>query len=52
MNTPTYFDIQELISIARGELAIAQAGDIEDVINVCAILLDLIEKLNEKDAPK
>ena len=53
MSKSTYFDIQERIADARGALVVARAShDADEILNVCALLLYLINQLNEKDAPK
>jgi|KBSSwiStaDraftv2_1062776.scaffolds.fasta_scaffold4652406_2 hypothetical protein len=49
----TYFDIQEGVEQARQSLrAAAASGDIGDAIVLCALLIELIAMLNQKNAPK
>jgi hypothetical protein len=48
-----YFDIQESIEFARQEITAAgQSGDVDGILGVCELLLSLIERLNERDAPQ
>ena len=49
----TYFDIQERIEEAKGLLAVARVSqEVNEVIDACWLLLNLIAELNEKDAPQ
>lgn len=52
MSTTDWKSISDKIESVRTEIFMARDGDGDDVLNVCELLLSLIEQLNDRDAPR
>jgi hypothetical protein len=47
----SYESIAGSITTVGLEIATAREGDFDDLLNVCESILDLIERINEREAP-
>lgn len=44
-----YESVADSIAVLEAEISMARDGDVDDVLNVCQSLLNLIERINERE---